>query len=218
MALLIGEQAALLEPVLFAVRRGTRLQIEQVLKDVRALLRQAQRQMGAQKPHQPSFDLGVASAYYDAVATAHARSSLNDVISAVRATPGGIEILSAIRTTGQALPQNRLAERLGLDPGNLSRKLQKLEEASAVTLERMGRVSIPKLTELGLDAMEGMHVVPEHSEIPARIEQPLDMQDFLTQLSRRKGGFFNPLASDGTSVYLHQAVAARNEAAVNVNL
>lgn len=222
MALLTGEQAALLEPVLFAVRTGSRRQIEEVLKDVRALLRQAQRQVGSQQPHRPSFDLGVASAYYDAVVTAHARSTLNDVISTIRAT-NAIDILRAIQETGEALPQNRLAERLGLDPGNLSRKLQKLEEASAIKLERMGRVSIPKLTELGIDALDGMHATSEHAEILARTssvkDQPLDLQDFLKQLSKRHevGGFFSPLASDRLSVFRHTPATPRTET-VNVNL
>lgn len=149
--------AELIEPTLYALRQPRGELLGPLLLQARdAGLRARQVLQGPQSLHVPSFELGVATTFTQLLSTAKQRSVLNDALQAVKDISQGVETLHQLALIGRSAAeatQRDLADRIGVDRGNFSRRIRKLESLGLVESERRGQALVYALTPLGSDVL-----------------------------------------------------------------
>jgi DNA-binding MarR family transcriptional regulator len=148
----------LIEPTLYAVRQGRFDEVQTVHQRARDALRAAKQALldNDEQVHASSFELGVASALTEMLATAQQRTLFNDAIRSVRSVTGGVQTLheiALVARSGNAISQKQLAERVGMDAGNFNRRIKSLEELGVVVPKRDGRSLTYEVTALGTDVL-----------------------------------------------------------------
>lgn len=159
MAVTSNMLAQLIEPTLFFSSRPNEKGVTGLLDRAQTLVREVKDEMQAagEQVHQPSFELGVGKAFVELLATIRQRTWLNDAMRSLEEIPKGTEALHTLafleRSSVQAT-QGELADLLGVDRGNFSRNVRRLEEGGFLRSQRAGKKVLYYLTPMASEILD----------------------------------------------------------------
>jgi len=148
----------LIEPTLFFAARPGEKAVVSLLAKARGLTREVKDAMRAagEQVHRPSFELGVGSAFVEMLATIKQRTWLNDAIRTLEEIPKGIEALHTVaflECSSVQATQGELADLIGVDRGNFSRHVRRLEDGGFLRSQRAGKTVLYYLMPMGSEVL-----------------------------------------------------------------
>jgi DNA-binding MarR family transcriptional regulator len=162
MSLVSSLLAELLEPTLFALRTPSETALAPLVEKARRAMAHATTALGRDlgAVHSPSYELGVAATFVELLGTAEQRTEIEDALAELRRRSWGTSLLheiALIEQNAEPVKQRELAEKLAMDSGNLSRRIQELMSLHLVKRQSAGRLgTLFALTPLGRDLLDAL--------------------------------------------------------------